>query len=39
MTRGHAVAEIGDLSAWQVETDDLSELDIVRVQPGQDAST
>jgi HlyD family secretion protein len=30
------VAEIGDLSGWQVETDDLSELDVVRVQPGQD---
>ena len=30
------VAEVGDLSGWQVETDDLSELDVVRVQPGQD---
>lgn len=33
---GVAVAEIGDLSGWQVETDDLSELDVVRVQPGQE---
>lgn len=29
------VAEIGDVSGWQVETDDLSELDVVRAQPGQ----
>ena len=35
---GSPVAEIGDLSAWQVETDDLSELDIVRVQPGQNVT-
>jgi multidrug resistance efflux pump len=32
---GLPVAEIGALAAWQVETDDLSELDVVRVQPGQ----
>ena len=32
---GSPVAELGDLTAWQVETDDLSELDIVRVQEGQ----
>lgn len=32
---GMPVAEIGDVSIWHVETDDLSELDIVRVQPGQ----
>jgi HlyD family secretion protein len=32
---GLSVVEIGDLSSWQVETDDLSELDIVRVQEGQ----
>jgi multidrug resistance efflux pump len=31
---GAPVAEIGDVSGWQVETDDLSELDVVRVQPG-----
>ncbi len=33
---GTPVAEIGDLDGWQVETDDLSELDVVRVQPGQE---
>ena len=32
---GVPVAEIGDLTAWQVETDDLSELDIVRIKQGQ----
>jgi HlyD family secretion protein len=32
---GVPVAELGDLTAWQVETDDLSELDIVRIQDGQ----
>ena len=32
---GIPVAELGDLTAWQVETDDLSELDIVRIQEGQ----
>ena len=26
--------ELADLSAWQVETDDLTELDVVRVQEG-----
>jgi multidrug efflux pump subunit AcrA (membrane-fusion protein) len=31
---GAPVAEIGDVSGWQVETDDLSELDVVRVQGG-----
>jgi HlyD family secretion protein len=31
---GAPIAEIGDVSGWQVETDDLSELDVVRVQPG-----
>jgi HlyD family secretion protein len=35
VSAGTPVTEIGDLSRWQVETDDLSELDIVRVQPGQ----
>ena len=35
MAAGAPVAELGDLTAWQVETDDLSELDIVRVQEGQ----
>ena len=33
---GMPVAEIGDVSGWQVETDDLSELDVVRVQPGEE---
>ncbi len=32
---GLPVAELGDLSGWLVETDDLSELDVARVQPGQ----
>jgi HlyD family secretion protein len=32
---GMPIAELGDLSAWQIETVDLTELDIVRVQPGQ----
>jgi HlyD family secretion protein len=32
---GVPAADLGDLSAWQVETEDLSELDVVRVQPGQ----
>jgi HlyD family secretion protein len=31
---GAPAADLGDLTAWQVETDDLSELDVVRVQPG-----
>ena len=35
VSAGTPVAEIGDLTAWQVETDDLSELDIVRIKPGQ----
>ena len=33
---GVPVAELGDVSGWQVETDDLSELDVVRVQSGED---
>ena len=28
------VIQLGDLAAWQLETDDLIELDMVRVQPG-----
>jgi HlyD family secretion protein len=32
---GAPVAELGDLTAWQVETDDLSELDIIHIQEGQ----
>jgi HlyD family secretion protein len=35
---GQPVAEIGDITEWRVETDDLSELDVVRVQPGQEVS-
>ena len=35
---GAPVAELADLSAWQVETTDLTELDVVRVQEG-DAAT
>lgn len=31
---GVPVIELADLSAWQVETDDLTELDVVRVQEG-----
>ncbi len=33
---GTPVLRVGDLSALQVETDDLSELDIVKVAPGQE---
>jgi HlyD family secretion protein len=36
VTPGTPLAEVGDLSGFQVETDDLSELDVVRVHPGQD---
>jgi len=32
---GVPIAELADLSAWQIETDDLTELDVVRVQEGQ----
>ncbi len=31
---GKLVASIADLSQWKVETDDLSEVDVVNVQPG-----
>jgi HlyD family secretion protein len=31
---GAAVATLADLGAWQIETSDLKELDIARVQPG-----
>jgi HlyD family secretion protein len=31
---GTPVVELADLSDWQVETDDLTELDVVRVQDG-----
>jgi multidrug resistance efflux pump len=32
---GAPVAELGDVSGWQVETDDLSELDVLRAKPGE----
>lgn len=31
---GALVVQLGDVSAWQIETADLVELDVVRVQPG-----
>ncbi len=31
---GPRIASLADLTQWQVETDDLSELDVVNVQPG-----
>lgn len=31
---GTPVLQLGDFSTWQIETDDLVELDVVRVQPG-----
>jgi len=35
---GPRVASIADLSQWLVETDDLSEVDVVNAQPGAEAS-
>jgi RND family efflux transporter MFP subunit len=35
---GPRIASIADLTQWQVETDDLSEVDVVSVQPGAEAS-
>ena len=35
---GVRIASLADLTQWVVETDDLSEVDIVGVQPGADAS-
>ncbi len=35
---GVRVASLADLTQWQVETDDLSEVDVVGVQPGADVS-
>ncbi len=32
---GIVVASIADMKAWEVDTDDLSEVDVVNVQPGQ----
>ncbi len=31
---GETIVQLGDFSTWQLETDDLVELDIVRVKPG-----
>jgi HlyD family secretion protein len=31
---GHPVAELADLSEWQIETDDLTELDVINVAEG-----
>jgi len=36
VVQGAPLAEVGDVSDWFVETDDLSELDVVRVRPGQE---
>ncbi len=35
---GVRIASLADLTQWVVETDDLSEVDVVGVQPGADAS-
>ena len=35
---GAAVVRLADLSAWQIETDDLTELDVVKVKVGTPAS-
>ncbi len=35
---GKPVAQLADLDAWQVETDDLSELDVVGIQAGDGAT-
>ncbi len=35
---GPRIASLADLTQWQVETDDLSEVDVVNVQPGAEAS-
>lgn len=35
---GVSVASIADVANWQVETDDLSEVDVVNVQPGAEVS-
>jgi HlyD family secretion protein len=31
---GSPIVQLADLSAWQVETDDLTELSVVRIQEG-----
>jgi len=35
---GPRIASLADLTQWQVETDDLSEVDVVNVQPGAEVS-
>ena len=35
---GAVVVRLADLSAWQIETDDLTELDVVKVKAGAPAS-
>ncbi|CAG0934422.1 partial Macrolide export protein MacA, partial [Planctomycetaceae bacterium] len=35
---GLVVASLADFQSWEVETDDLSEVDVVNVQPGQSVS-
>ena len=35
---GAVVMRLADLSAWQIETDDLTELDVVKVKVGAPAS-
>jgi HlyD family secretion protein len=35
---GAPIAQLADLSTWQVETDDLTELDVVNVHPGDRAT-
>jgi len=37
-TPGNRIASIADATQWQVETDDLSEVDVVGVQPGANVS-
>lgn len=38
LTAGVPVVQLGDLSVWQIETDDLTELDIVKVRQGSPVS-
>lgn len=35
VSAGSPVMNLADLSVWRVETDDLTEIDVVKVQPGQ----
>lgn len=37
ITAGTPVVQLGDLSAWLIETDDLTELSVVRIQEGSPA--